>query len=150
MEKTRSTDTLKGVYIKDKFRLILKKEGISYISVRESKETVKILQKFLGEKFKIFDDPFDEVNFIINEKIKSYIKGHGGDIIVKEVDENKGEVYVELKDACSGCPHSVYTLVMGIEKILKEFLPWVKKVKPVGEPREPEFNFKLVDFLKRR
>jgi len=44
------------------------------------------------------------------------------------VDE-EGVVKVKLKGACAGCPMSQMTLKMGIEKILKQNVPEVKRVE---------------------
>ena len=59
-------------------------------------------------------------------KIRPSLQADGGD--VELVDVNDGEVKVRLKGACSGCPMSTMTLQMGIERVLKEQIPEVKKV----------------------
>ncbi|MCS7185275.1 MAG: NifU family protein, partial [bacterium] len=68
---------------------------------------------------------------------------HSGYAKVNSVDEEKGLVVLDLMEACSGCPHSVYTLALGIKKILEKSLPWVKEVKSSEEPKEPDFGFYL-------
>ena len=40
----------------------------------------------------------------------------------------QGVVTLELKGSCSGCPSSTATLKMGIENMLKHYLPEVKEV----------------------
>jgi Fe-S cluster biogenesis protein NfuA len=47
-----------------------------------------------------------------------------------DVDEN-GLVKVKLTGACGGCPMSQMTLKMGIEKVLKQNVPEVKRVESV-------------------
>jgi Fe-S cluster biogenesis protein NfuA len=47
-----------------------------------------------------------------------------------EVNE-QGVVKVRLKGACGGCPMSQMTLKMGIEKVIKQYVPDVKSVESV-------------------
>ena len=42
-----------------------------------------------------------------------------------------GTVKVKLKGACGGCPMASMTLKMGIERMLKQQIPEVKKVEAV-------------------
>ena len=51
---------------------------------------------------------------------------HGGDITFHSF--NNGVVSLELKGSCSGCPSSTATLKMGIENMLKHYIPEVKEV----------------------
>jgi Fe-S cluster biogenesis protein NfuA len=44
------------------------------------------------------------------------------------VDDNNGVVTVRLTGACGGCPMAAMTLRLGIEQVLKEQVPEVKKV----------------------
>lgn len=63
------------------------------------------------------------------EKIRPSLQADGGD--VEFVDYEDGVVKVKLTGACSGCPFAQITLSNGIEKILKETIPEVKKVLAV-------------------
>ena len=40
-------------------------------------------------------------------------------------------VYLKMQGACSGCPSSTATLKMGIENMLKHYIPEVQEVRPV-------------------
>jgi len=53
----------------------------------------------------------------------------GGDIIFHSFKD--GIVYLEMYGACSGCPSSTATLKMGIENMLKHYVPEVRRVEPV-------------------
>ena len=66
----------------------------------------------------------------ILEDIRSGLQAHGGDVQLVEVSDD-GVVKVRLTGACVGCPMSQMTLGMGIERILKEKLPEVKRVEAV-------------------
>jgi Fe-S cluster biogenesis protein NfuA len=64
------------------------------------------------------------------EKVRPSLQADGGDVQLVEVDEN-GVVKVKLMGACGGCPMSQMTLKMGIEKVLKQNVPEVKRVESV-------------------
>ena len=42
-----------------------------------------------------------------------------------------GVVYLEMQGACSGCASSTATWKMGIENMLKHYIPEVVEVRPV-------------------
>ena len=65
------------------------------------------------------------------EEVRPMLQADGGDVELVEVNENEGIVKLRLTGACAGCPFSQMTLKNGIEKILKEKIPEVKKVEPV-------------------
>jgi Fe-S cluster biogenesis protein NfuA len=72
----------------------------------------------------------DKVEAVLAE-VRPALQRDGGD--VELVDVTDGTVKVRLKGACSGCPMSTMTLRMGIERLLKEKIPEVKKVLAVSE-----------------
>lgn len=53
-------------------------------------------------------------------EVRAFILSDGGDIEVIDVKEH--QVFIKLKGACVGCPLSMYTVQMGIVKVLKEQL----------------------------
>ncbi len=61
------------------------------------------------------------------EGIRPHLQGDGGDIELISV-ESDGTVKVQLKGACSGCPHAAQTLKMGVERTLREHVPEVREV----------------------
>ena len=67
----------------------------------------------------------------IIETVRSNLQSHGGDIELVATDEDNN-VKVRLQGACSGCPGAQMTLKMGVERLLKEQVPEVKEVIPVG------------------
>jgi len=44
----------------------------------------------------------------------------------------RGVVYLHMQGACAGCPSSTMTLKMGIENLLKHYIPEVTEVRPVA------------------
>jgi Fe-S cluster biogenesis protein NfuA len=63
------------------------------------------------------------------DEIRPSLQADGGD--VEFVDYEDGIVKVKLKGSCAGCPFSQMTLAFGIERILKEKFPEVKRVEAV-------------------
>jgi Fe-S cluster biogenesis protein NfuA len=63
-------------------------------------------------------------------KVRPYLQRDGGDVELIDVTED-GEVKVRLKGACGGCPGAQITLKQGIERVLKQEIPEVKRVTPV-------------------
>jgi len=61
------------------------------------------------------------------KKIRPALQADGGD--VELVDVTDGVVKVRLTGACGTCPMSTMTLKMGVERILKEQIPEIKKVE---------------------
>lgn len=61
------------------------------------------------------------------DKIRPALKADGGNVELIDVTED-GVVKVKLTGACGGCPMSQMTLKSGIEKVVKQEVPEVKKV----------------------
>jgi Fe-S cluster biogenesis protein NfuA len=62
--------------------------------------------------------------------VRPQLQADGGDAELVEVTD-EGIVKLRLTGACGGCPMSQMTLKMGIERILKERVPFVKTVEAV-------------------
>ena len=61
-------------------------------------------------------------------KVRSFLQADGGEVELVEITE-EGVVKVKLTGACGGCPMASMTLKTGIERILKEEVPEVKRVE---------------------
>ncbi|MEM9082541.1 MAG: NifU family protein [Planctomycetota bacterium] len=68
----------------------------------------------------------DRVQRVINA-IRPSVQSDGGDVEVVDVNA-AGRVRIRLHGACVGCPSSMMTLKMGIEKNLKDHVPEVTEV----------------------
>ncbi|MHA1399024.1 MAG: NifU family protein [Candidatus Heimdallarchaeaceae archaeon] len=69
----------------------------------------------------------EQVEQLLN-MIREALQRDGGDIELLDVNEETGEVLVQLQGTCAGCPYSQYTLTNYVEKTLKEHVPGVTKV----------------------
>jgi len=63
------------------------------------------------------------------DKIRPALMADGGNVELVDVED--GVVKVKLTGACGGCPMSQMTLKMGIERVLKQEIPEIKKVESV-------------------
>ncbi len=63
--------------------------------------------------------------------IRPALQADGGDVSLVDVDEENGIVKVQLQGACAGCPSAQITLVMGVERAIKERVPEIKEVLSV-------------------
>jgi Fe-S cluster biogenesis protein NfuA len=71
----------------------------------------------------------DQINNILNTKIRPAVARDGGDI--KFVSFDNGIVRVELRGSCSGCPSSLMTLKQGVQNLLCHYVKEVKSVEAI-------------------
>jgi len=64
------------------------------------------------------------------DKVRPSLQADGGDVELIGVDD-KGVVKVRLTGACGGCPMASMTLKTGIERVLKQEVPQIKRVEAV-------------------
>ncbi len=70
------------------------------------------------------------------DAIRPAVQADGGDIFLRNVDEETGVVTVELVGACVSCPASSLTLKAGVERILKDRVDGVTAVEALGAESE--------------
>jgi Fe-S cluster biogenesis protein NfuA len=83
------------------------------------------------------DESFDEadseivvqIKELLDTRVRPAVAQDGGDIVFRGFE--KGVVYLHMQGSCSGCPSSTATLKMGIENMLKHYVPEVTEVRPV-------------------
>jgi Fe-S cluster biogenesis protein NfuA len=62
------------------------------------------------------------------ELMRPAVQADGGDLVLVRADVESGVVEVQLQGACSSCAISSATLSGGVDRILRERLPWVTEV----------------------
>lgn len=62
------------------------------------------------------------------ELLRPMVQADGGDIVLVRSDVEAGIVEVQLQGACSSCAIAEDTLEGGVERILRDRLPWVTEV----------------------
>lgn len=68
---------------------------------------------------------------LLETRVRPAVARDGGDITFHGFD--KGIVYLKMRGACAGCPSSTATLKMGIENMLRHYVPEVTEVRPARE-----------------
>ena len=89
-------------------------------------EKVKNIYKEISSEDK---EIADQIKELLETRVRPSVAEHGGDIVFHNY--SKGVLELEMKGACAGCPSSMATLKMGIENMLKHYIPEVMEVKEV-------------------
>jgi len=63
------------------------------------------------------------------ELMRPAVQADGGDLVLRHADVEAGVVEVQLQGACSSCAISASTLQGGVERILRDRLPWITEVQ---------------------
>ena len=74
-------------------------------------------------------DIVKQIKELLDTRVRPAVAMDGGDIIYDSYKD--GIVYLQMQGACSGCPSSTATLKMGIENMLKHYVPEVREVRPI-------------------
>ena len=68
-----------------------------------------------------------QIKDLLETRVRPAVAMDGGDISFCSFEE--GVVTLQMKGACAGCPSSTATLKMGIENMLRHYIPEVPEVK---------------------
>jgi Fe-S cluster biogenesis protein NfuA len=71
-----------------------------------------------------------QIKELLDSRVRPAVAQDGGDITFHGFE--RGVVYLHMKGACAGCPSSTLTLKMGIENLLRHYIPEVTEVRPVA------------------
>ena len=70
-----------------------------------------------------------QIKELLDTRVRPAVAQDGGDITYQGF--NNGIVMLQLQGSCQGCPSSTMTLKMGIENMLKHYIPEVVEVRAV-------------------
>ena len=70
-----------------------------------------------------------QIRDLLDTRVRPAVAQDGGDIVFQRFEE--GVVYLHMQGSCSGCPSSTATLKMGIENLLRHYVPEVTEVRAV-------------------
>ncbi|XDZ65575.1 NifU family protein [Alphaproteobacteria bacterium LSUCC0684] len=73
------------------------------------------------------DETVKQIKHLLDTRVRPAVAMDGGDIVFKSFDE--GVVTLYMRGACQGCPSSTATLKMGIENMLRHYIPEVQEVR---------------------
>jgi Fe-S cluster biogenesis protein NfuA len=77
------------------------------------------------------DEVVQQIKHLLDTRVRPAVAMDGGDITFHSFDE--GVVTLQMRGACQGCPSSTATLKMGIENMLRHYIPEVVEVRPTEE-----------------
>ena len=75
-------------------------------------------------------DTVQQIKELLDSRVRPAVAMDGGDIVFQGFDD--GIVTLQMRGACQGCPSSTATLKMGIENLLRHYIPEVTEVRPVA------------------
>lgn len=76
-------------------------------------------------------DVVKQIKSILDERVRPAVARDGGDIVFHSFE--KGIVFLKMRGACSGCPSSTMTLKVGIENMLRHYLPEILEVRAMED-----------------
>lgn len=76
------------------------------------------------------DALLEVVHSMMNRGIRPAAQADGGDIVVDSYEN--GTLRVTMHGSCSGCPYASQTISQGLEPLLAEYVPEVRRVEVVN------------------
>ena len=144
-EKLFEVEGVEGVFLGSDFITITKNNSLDWQIMKPLVLTVitdhfnsgdKTILNISDDKRKESqeDNPEDsnivkQIKELLYTRVRPAVAMDGGDIVYESYKD--GIVYLHMQGACSGCPSSTATLKVGIENMLKHYLPEIKEVRPV-------------------
>jgi len=135
-------DGVDGVFLGSDFISVTKKKEEEWFSLKPS-ILGKIMEHFAsGEEVLILNqnektdsdiedsDTVQQIKQLLETRVRPAVAMDGGDIQFESFED--GIVTLLMKGACSGCPSSTATLKMGIENMLRHYIPEVQEVRASG------------------
>ena len=73
------------------------------------------------------DELVKQIKHLLDTRVRPAVAMDGGDIVFHDFED--GIVTLSMQGACAGCPSSTATLKMGIENMLRHYIPEVREVR---------------------
>ncbi len=135
-------DGVDGVFLGSDFISVTKKKEEEWFSLKPS-ILGKIMEHYAsGDDVLKLDqneksvpdiedsDTVQQIKKLLETRVRPAVAMDGGDIQFESFED--GIVTLLMKGACSGCPSSTATLKMGIENMLRHYIPEVQEVRASG------------------
>jgi len=133
-----------GVFLGIDFITVTKGEGVAWDHVKPAilgavmehyqsgKPVLEGVQASSGHAEHTGEDAaiVNQIKELLDTRVRPAVAQDGGDITFHGFD--RGVVYLHMQGACAGCPSSTLTLKMGIENLLRHYIPEVLEVRPVA------------------
>lgn len=134
---------VQGVFLGRDFVSVTKGDGADWIMLKSlvmaalmehlSLEMPIVTEGFSGSQSggETDDEVSQQIKILLEERVRPMVAMDGGDIVFHRFED--GVVFLQMRGACAGCPSSTATLKMGIENMLKHYVPEVQEVRPVED-----------------
>lgn len=94
------------------------------------------------------EEIIEQIKHIIETNVKPAVASHGG--VIDFVRYKDGHLDLILGGACSGCASSTITLKMGVENMVKHYVPEVKTISAEDDPNSTVDPYYTMDpFMER-
>jgi Fe-S cluster biogenesis protein NfuA len=134
-------DGVAGVFLGSDFITITKRDDKEWYLMKPALLGI-IMEHFAGNR-PVLEGPLDaaaesagedddvvaQIKELLDTRVRPAVAQDGGDIIFRGFEH--GVVYLHMQGSCSGCPSSTATLKMGIENMLRHYVPEVVEVRAV-------------------
>ena len=130
-------DGVSGVFLGGDFVAVTKEESLDWFALKPS-ILAGIMEHYASgmpavEKADTASDSTDEdddevvkqIKQLLDTRVRPAVAMDGGDIVFQGFDD--GIVTLQMRGACQGCPSSTATLKMGIENMLRHYIPDVPR-----------------------
>ncbi len=139
-----ATAGVTGVFLGNDFVTVTKEDGTEWDHIKPAilgaimehfqSGKAAITGETTGDGHAAHDGPDAEIvgqiKELLDTRVRPAVAQDGGDITFHGFDS--GIVYLHMQGACAGCPSSTLTLKMGIENLLRHYIPEVLEVRPVA------------------
>ena len=136
-----NVDGVVGVFLSDDFITITKRDDKDWHLMKSGLLGV-IMEHFTANRPVVISDSensepgssiengdeevVSQIKELLYTRVRPAVAQDGGDIVFEDFTD--GTVTVQMRGACAGCPSSTATLKMGIENMLRHYIPEVKEV----------------------
>jgi len=132
-------DGVRGVFLGGDFVAVTKEEALDWFALKPSilagimehyasgMPVVESSADDAGAEDEDDDDIVRQIKQLLGTRVRPAVAMDGGDIVFQGFDE--GIVTLQMRGACQGCPSSTATLKMGIENMLRHYIPEVREVR---------------------
>ena len=136
-----NVDGVVGVFLSDDFITITKRDDKDWHLMKPGLLGV-IMEHFSANRPVIISDDENsksgssvqdededvvlQIKELLYTRVRPAVAQDGGDIVFEDFTD--GTVTVQMRGACAGCPSSTATLKMGIENMLRHYIPEGKEV----------------------
>ena len=105
------------------FKRLKWKESLINLRVSNFEKIPEQLDSFNDED----SETIKQIKDLLETRVRPAVAMDGGDITFCSFES--GVVTLQMKGACAGCPSSTATLKMGIENMLRHYIPEVTEVR---------------------